>query len=139
MSNPACRICGRELDDCGTCACIKEPLGRFLRYAVDTCVNPERESQGLDRDVVDMNERESIPTVTGQGLLSGRGHRQGSLPASPPATPHLGATSRGTAEATKPGDCMACGHSKGIHDTGWDAAGCMVLTCFCRSYVEPRQ
>jgi hypothetical protein len=38
--NP-CRVCGRELDDCGTCVCIDTSLGRFLRYAIDTCVNPE--------------------------------------------------------------------------------------------------
>lgn len=35
-----CRVCGRELDDCGTCVCASTLFGQFLRYAVDTCVNP---------------------------------------------------------------------------------------------------
>jgi len=40
-----CGICGRqvEVSDSGQtmpCVCIKTPLGSFLRYAVDTCVNP---------------------------------------------------------------------------------------------------
>ena len=30
----------------------------------------------------------------------------------------------------------ACGHPHSLHDTGWDAAGCMHRACSCRSYVE---
>jgi len=34
--------------------------------------------------------------------------------------------------------CGDCGHALSIHDTGWDAAGCMVNECSCRSYCEPK-
>ena len=42
----SCRVCGRqvEVSDSGQtmpCSCINTPLGSFLRYAIDTCVNPE--------------------------------------------------------------------------------------------------
>ena len=43
----SCGICGRQVDTnedglpmMAQCPCIKTPLGGFLRYAVDTCVNP---------------------------------------------------------------------------------------------------
>ena len=34
--------------------------------------------------------------------------------------------------------CGDCGHALSIHDTGWDAAGCMVNECSCRFYCEPK-
>ena len=41
----SCGVCGRqvEVSDSGQtmpCSCINHPLGGFLRYAIDTCVNP---------------------------------------------------------------------------------------------------
>jgi hypothetical protein len=41
----SCGVCGRqvEVSDSGQtmpCSCINTPLGGFLRYAIDTCVNP---------------------------------------------------------------------------------------------------
>lgn len=30
----------------------------------------------------------------------------------------------------------SCGHPHSLHDTGWDAAGCMHQSCSCRSYAE---
>lgn len=32
------------------CRCINDPLSQFLRYAVSTCVDPERDSRGVERD-----------------------------------------------------------------------------------------
>lgn len=32
------------------CVCHLTPMGAFLRYAIDTCVNPERASRGVERD-----------------------------------------------------------------------------------------
>jgi len=40
--------------------------------------------------------------------------------------------------APKKKPCGDCGHPLFIHDTGWDAAGCMVNECSCRSYCEPK-
>lgn len=44
----ACRVCGRQLDDCGTCVCIKRPLDACLAYAVRTCVEGTAARPGLD-------------------------------------------------------------------------------------------
>lgn len=40
--------------------------------------------------------------------------------------------------APKMQPCGDCGHALSIHDTGWDAAGCMVGDCSCRTYCEPK-
>jgi|WetSurSiteA1Bulk_404760.scaffolds.fasta_scaffold11583_2 hypothetical protein len=32
--------------------------------------------------------------------------------------------------------CSYCGHLKSNHDTGWDAAGCMVAMCHCQSFRD---
>jgi len=61
----SCRICGRQCEASedgrplmATCPCVKTPLGSFLRYAIDTCVNPERESRGVERDDPEEYERD---------------------------------------------------------------------------------
>jgi hypothetical protein len=38
------------------------------------------------------------------------------------------------AEAERDYKCLYCQHLKSNHDTGWDAAGCMVAMCTCRGY-----
>jgi len=38
------------------------------------------------------------------------------------------------AEAERDYKCLYCQHLKSNHDTGWDAAGCMVAMCTCRAY-----
>jgi hypothetical protein len=30
-----------------------------------------------------------------------------------------------------------CGHAYSMHDTGWDASGCMASQCSCRAYFPP--
>lgn len=35
-----CRVCGRALDEMGTCVCATEPLGSFLRGVLADCVGP---------------------------------------------------------------------------------------------------
>jgi hypothetical protein len=32
--------------------------------------------------------------------------------------------------------CQSCGHDYWSHDTGWDAVGCMMGDCLCRSFCE---
>jgi len=39
----------------------------------------------------------------------------------------------------RPGRCAKCGHPKSMHDTGWDAAGCMVDVCTCRCWEESEE
>jgi hypothetical protein len=57
-----CGVCGRmvEVSDSGQsmpCICIKTPLGQFLRYAIDTCINPELPSLEVeDGRLVDFEE-----------------------------------------------------------------------------------
>lgn len=51
----SCNRCGRqvEVSESGQpmpCVCHLTPMGAFLRYAIDTCINPERESRGVERD-----------------------------------------------------------------------------------------
>ena len=38
-----------------------------------------------------------------------------------------------------PNRCAKCGHPKSSHDTGWDAAGCMVGVCTCRCWEEAEE
>lgn len=42
---------------------------------------------------------------------------------------------RSRLESTQP--CAKCDHAKRMHDTGWDAAGCMAGDCSCRGF-EPK-
>ena len=58
-----CGICGRQVESnedgpmMATCPCIKTPLGQFLRYAIDTCINPELPSLEVeDGRLVDFEE-----------------------------------------------------------------------------------
>lgn len=40
---------------------------------------------------------------------------------------------RGEGERMEPLMCKRCGHAKSMHDTGWDASGCMQAGCSCQS------
>ena len=34
--------------------------------------------------------------------------------------------------------CARCDHLRSDHDTGWDAAGCMIAMCVCQTYLSPK-